>query len=67
MNQHDPLNIEGALEESEAQSPLQTDQTERKKKRFVEPTISEPIDVLKTTTIFQAPGESGCFGNDCPP
>jgi hypothetical protein len=66
MNQHVPLNIEDSPMESEDQESLkQSDATARKKKRFVEPTVSEPIDVLKTTAFFfQAPGDSGTFGEE---
>jgi hypothetical protein len=65
MNKRDPLNIEDSITEGDGQESLtQSDPANRKKKRFIEPSISGPIDVLKTTAFFfDAPGDSGGFGN----
>lgn len=69
MKKREPLNTRDSSMESEGQEPLkQSDAAKRKRKRFIEPSISGPIDVLKTTAFFfqEAPGDSGCFGDNCP-
>ena len=69
MKKRDPLNTVDSSMESEGQESLkQPEAAKRKRKRFIEPSISEPLDVLKTTAFFfqDAPGDSGCFGENCP-
>ncbi len=53
-------NERNTLPINDAAETLQVlEKTEVTKKPFVEPSISESLDVLSTTKFFQGPGEEG--------